>query len=95
MGNGQDNDPALAAIAAHKAAFEAFAAADENAPAYGELDEAEMAALDALLDTPPATLAGARSAIEWLIEWEARMKRPWPDKLARYLATLLKSPALK
>jgi hypothetical protein len=60
-------------------------------PFYETLEDAGRAAdaaLDAIMKTPPTSVAGARAVVEYLVEW---------DKGSGdydYLPTLLRSPLL-
>jgi hypothetical protein len=60
-------------------------------PFYETLEDAGRAAdaaLDAIMKTPPTSVAGARTVVEYLVEW---------DKGSGdydYLPTLLRSPLL-
>ena len=47
------------------------------------------AALAELLETPPTTLAGARAAIAWLVEYD---EPNIPETSGAYLRTLIRSP---
>jgi hypothetical protein len=42
------------------------------------------------MKTPPTTVGGARSVIEWLVEWD----RDGAMETGQYLATLLRSRAV-
>jgi hypothetical protein len=62
---------------------------DEDESRYAEANDAERAALDELLSTIPQTTAGARAALEWLVEYDAGCV---PDASGRFVETLLRSP---
>ena len=64
--------------------------ADEAA--HEAADDAESEALDALVETAPTTKAGARAAIEWLIEYNRGCE---PRDIGRFAMTLLRSPVLQ
>jgi hypothetical protein len=62
--------------------------------AFKAADDAEAAATDFLLQTPPSSVEGVRAAIKHFIE----LGEPFghdPDVVHRFLATLLRSPALR
>lgn len=59
--------------------------------AYRAASRIEADALDALLATEPRTKAGARAALEHLIEYDADCV---PEACAAFLPALLKSPVL-
>jgi hypothetical protein len=93
------DDPIFELIEAHRKAWARIVDAHENLK--GALSEEaftfEIKARDSkvadakneLLKTPPATLAGARAIIEYLIEWD---KDCDPETSYEYLSTLLRSP---
>jgi hypothetical protein len=92
-------DPIFDLIEAHRKAWARIVDAHENLK--GALSEEaftfEIKARDSkvadakneLLKTPPATFAGARAIIEYLIEWD---KECDPETSYEYLSTLLRSP---
>jgi hypothetical protein len=92
-------EPIFDFIEAHRKAWARIVDAHENLK--GALSEEaftfEIKARDSkvadakneLLKTPPATLAGARAIIEYLIEWD---KDCDPETSYEYLSTLLRSP---
>ena len=57
-------------------------------------DDAEEAATDALLQTPPSSVAGVRAAIGHFIELGEPLGHD-SDVVRRFLETLLRSPALR
>ncbi len=58
---------------------------------YEAAGDAEIEALEALIETPPTTKAGARAAIEWLLEYNRGCA---PRDVGRFAVTLLRSPVL-
>jgi len=94
-------DPIHAAIAAHRAAFEAFVAtvdpaharhrtqADEDA--YQAALAAERAAFAAFVATTPNTLAGVRAMLAYAVEVDVGCL---PETGGKIGAALLRSPAL-
>jgi hypothetical protein len=87
-------DPTFAVIENHKVKFEALRQingswADEAA--FGDANEAEMKALDDLCCLPPATIDGARAAIEYVMAVEDAQQVP---AARAYLENLLASPLL-
>jgi hypothetical protein len=53
--------------------------------------DAEIEALEALIEAPPTTKTGTRAAIEWLLEYNPGCE---PRDVGRFGATLLRSPVL-
>ena len=91
-------DPVLAAIERSRAAWLALGSVLTRADEAGrEPDEGALAAahavdteaLDNLLKIPPETLAGARSAIAWLVKVDYGSV---PERSGKYMETLLRSP---
>ena len=92
-------DPIFDLLEAHRKAWARIADAHENLEGAlskeaftleikargSKIDDAK----NELLKTPPATLAGARAIIEYLIEWD---KDSEPETSYEYLSTLLRSP---
>ena len=58
-------------------------------PVVDEVHGVLHAAKAELLETPPTTLAGARAAIAWLVEYD---ERNIPETSGAYLRTLIRSP---
>ena len=86
-------DPIFAAIERHKAAWklvmDAMDVRDTDPQPYEEADELYQDVLEALIATAPLTLAGAKAAIAYFVEWDRDVL---PDDSCRYLETLLQSP---
>ncbi|MGZ9116438.1 MAG: hypothetical protein ACXW3V_05780 [Methylocystis sp.] len=57
---------------------------------HDTVGDAEIEALDALVETAPTTKAGARAAIEWLLEYNRGCE---PREVGRFAITL-RSPVL-
>ncbi|HEY1942801.1 MAG TPA: hypothetical protein VGH40_11820 [Roseiarcus sp.] len=94
-------DPVFAAITRHKAAWQAWTAAEGDGGELSQADDAaagaahkeEQKALNALLRLPPTTIEGMRAAIKYTA---AVCKRgDVPEYLATFTSTLLESPVLK
>jgi hypothetical protein len=86
-------DPVLALVTKVRAAWDRYGEVDEEADEGDRLsNEANRVlhtAMDRLLETPPTTLAGAREALAWFVEFD----RPnVPEKSGKYMRTLLRSP---
>lgn len=86
-------DPSLARLAKVRAIWdrigEILKANAEDEAAITEAWRVFDAAEAEFLETPPTTLAGARAAIAWLIEYD----RPnIPETSGEYLLTLIRSP---
>ena len=86
------DDPIFDLIEAHREAWAKAVEADYADELAAEREERHRLAKDALaklLETPPATLAGVRAIIEYLVEWD---KECIPEDSGEYLPTLLRSP---
>jgi len=89
-------DPVLALVAKVRAAWVRFGDALEKMGAHDdeqtlcafEIGAFEIAMAE-LLETPPMTLAGARAAIAWFVEYD---EPNIPKTSGRYLPTLIRSP---
>ena len=86
-------DPIFAAIERHKAAWkvvmDAMDVRDTDPRPYEEADESYTEALEALIETAPLTLAGAKAAIAYFVEWDREVL---PYDSGSFLETLLQSP---
>jgi hypothetical protein len=95
-------DPIFSAIERHKAAWSAFLETvdpldnvegeqegTKEEAAYTAASDAADEALEAFLATPPATLAGVRAALEYVVEVDSGSL---PDNGGRIAETLLRSP---
>jgi hypothetical protein len=58
-------------------------------PLVDEVNRVLDAAKAELLETPPTTLAGARAAIAWLVEYD---EPNIPETSGEYMRTLIRSP---
>jgi hypothetical protein len=86
-------DPVLAIVAKLRATWHRLGKViEETNRCKGPLDEVH-GVLDAakaeLLETPPTTLAGAREAIAWLVEYD---EPNIPETSGEYMRTLIRSP---
>jgi hypothetical protein len=85
-------DPVLALAAKVRAAWERFEEVlieDDEGERCDEADRLFEAAHAELLGTPPTTLAGARTVIAWLVEFD---EPNVPETSGEYLRTLIRSP---
>jgi hypothetical protein len=82
-------DPVFGLLEAHKAAWVRLLETENRTDDYYELEEAARAAdaaLDQITKTPPATLAGMRAVIAYLVDLDGHCD---------YLPTLLRSSILR
>ena len=92
---GADNaDPVLAIVAKLRATWHRLGKViEETNLCEGPLFDEVQGVLDAgkaeLLETPPTTLAGARAAIAWLVEYD---EPNIPETSGEYMRTLIRSP---
>jgi hypothetical protein len=94
LGADRELDPVLAIIAKLRAAWHRLGEVIEETQRYeGPLFDEVQRLLDAakaeLLETPPTTLAGARDAIAWLVEYD---EPNIPETSGEYMRTLIRSP---
>jgi hypothetical protein len=87
-------DPVLTIVAKLRAAWRRLGEAiEETERGEGPLVDEVQRVLDAakaeLLETPPTTLAGAREAIAWLVEFD---EPNIPETSGEYMRTLIRSP---
>ena len=85
-------DPIFAAIERHRAVWklvmDAMDVKDTDPRPYEEADKLYEEAIEALMATAPLTLAGAKAAIAYFVEWDDGVD----NDTSRYLETLLRSP---
>lgn len=62
---------------------------EKIAVAFDAAGDAEIVACNALVGTPPTTLAGMRAAIQWFVEYD---KGCVPEVSGRFVETLARSP---
>jgi hypothetical protein len=92
---GADNaDPVLAIVAKLRATWHRLGKVIEETnlcegPRFDEVQGVLDAAKAELLETPPTTLAGAREAIAWLVEYD---EPNIPETSGEYMRTLIRSP---
>jgi hypothetical protein len=91
---GADADPVLAIVAKLRAAWRRLGKVIEETnlcegPLFDEVQRLLNAAKAELLETPPTTLAGARAAIAWLVEYD---EPNIPETSGEYMRTLIRSP---
>jgi hypothetical protein len=87
-------DPVLAIVAKLRTAWHRLGKVIEETeqcegPLVDEVNDALDSAKAELLETPPTTLAGARAAIAWLVEYD---EPNIPETSGEYLRTLIRSP---
>jgi hypothetical protein len=87
-------DPVLAIVAKLRATWHRLGKViEETNRCQGPLVDEVHGVLDAakaeLLETPPTTLAGARAAIAWLVEYD---EPNIPETSGEYMRTLIRSP---
>jgi hypothetical protein len=87
-------DPVLAIVAKLRATWHRLGKViEETNRCQGPLVDEVHGVLDAakaeLLETPPTTLAGAREAIAWLVEYD---EPNIPETSGEYMRTLIRSP---
>jgi hypothetical protein len=88
---GPEPDPVLAMVQAARKAWERVGAA-EKAEDQKLVDEALgvfQATMDRIQETPPTTVAGARSVIEWFVQYD---EPNIPEESGAYMRTLIRSP---
>jgi hypothetical protein len=85
-------DPIFAAIERHRAVWklvmDAMDVKDTDPRPYEEADKLYEEAIESLMATAPLTLAGAKAAIAYFVEWDDGVD----TDTGRYLETLLRSP---
>jgi hypothetical protein len=85
-------DPIFAAIERHRAVWklvmDAMDVKDTDPRPYEEADKLYGEAIESLMATAPLTLAGAKAAIAYFVEWDDGVD----TDTGRYLETLLRSP---
>ena len=92
MAHDREPDPIFDLIEAHREAWAKAVEADYADELATEREARHRLAEDALaklLETPPATIAGAKAVISYLVEWDDGCL---PDTSGEYLPTLLRSP---
>jgi hypothetical protein len=87
-------DPVLAIVAKLRATWHRLGKVIEETnlcegPLFDEVQGVLDAAKAELLETPPTTLAGARAAIAWLVEYD---EPNIPETSGEYMRTLIRSP---
>jgi hypothetical protein len=87
-------DPVLAIVAKLRATWHRLGKViEETERCEGQLVDEVQGVLDATLaelkETPPTTLAGARAAIAWLVEFD---EPNIPETSGEYMRTLIRSP---
>jgi hypothetical protein len=79
-------DPIFSILDAHLQAWGRFTEIDDSdQEAFEEAGRAADAAMVTLMSTPPTTLAGMRTIIQYLVDWDN-------SSGYHYLPTLLRSP---
>jgi hypothetical protein len=91
---GAETDPVLAIVAKLRATWHRLGKVIEETnlcegPLFDEVQGVLDAAKAELLETPPTTLAGARAAIAWLVEYD---EPNIPETSGEYMRTLIRSP---
>ena len=94
LGADRELDPVLAIVTKLRAAWHRLGEVNEEAkrcegPLVDEVHGAVDAAKAELLETTPTTLAGARAAIAWLVEYD---EPNIPETSGAFLRTLSRSP---